>query len=256
MASERELLRARVFLHSVLPLLEVVMREQPKLARQFAATRATVQIDAHGCPDGARLLFDAGTLRVERGQGESDLQIRFKDVAALNRFFAGEMVLPRIQGVLRHPLLLARSARLLLSLQLLQPGPPGDSGTRALRVKLLLRLAIRALAQLHHGGHGGMAQLARDSPDRVYQWTVQGEALVWLRMRAGRVACGEGACPAREPFVHFVFPTMDAAHAVLTAGDNQVDGLRDGSVAVFGSPEYSRKISLLMQQVDELLMEG
>lgn len=60
----------------------------------------------------------------------------------------------------------------------------------------------------------------------------------------------------RTPFVHFVFPTVEAALTVLTASEGQINGVRDGLVATLGSPEYTRKISLLMQQLDELLLEG
>ena len=43
---------------------------------------------------------------------------------------------------------------------------------------------------------------------------------------------------------------------VLTETGSQMSGVRGGLVQALGSPEYTRKISLLMQKVDELLMEG
>ena len=49
---------------------------------------------------------------------------------------------------------------------------------------------------------------------------------------------------------------MAAALAVLTATGSQMSGVRSGQVQTFGSPEYTRKISLLMQKVDALLVEG
>jgi hypothetical protein len=78
----------------------------------------------------------------------------------------------------------------------------------------------------------------------------------YLRMKHGRVLAGRGIYPRRRPFVHFVFPDVDAALSVLTATDSQMSGVRDGKVLTFGSPEYTRKISLLMQKVDALLTEG
>ena len=56
--------------------------------------------------------------------------------------------------------------------------------------------------------------------------------------------------------MHFVFPDVDAALQVLTATGSQMTGVRGGLIQTLGSPEYTRKISLLMQKVDELLAEG
>jgi hypothetical protein len=254
----RAALRAGVFLRALVPLLEVVIIEQPAMARAFAHVDASVGISAGAGVDPVRLVFRDGRLKVGPGGEESDLECAFKDVTSLNAFFGGAMMLPHVAGALRHPLLLTRVVRLFASLRMLEPGdPPSDPTARALRVKVLLYLVTRALAELHHGGHQEMRKLVDNSPDRVYQWSVEeGGIGAWLRMCEGKVMAGCGLCDAREPFVHFVFPTVDAALAVLTATGSQVDGVRDGLIRVIGSPEYSRKISLLMQQVDELLVEG
>jgi hypothetical protein len=251
-------LRARVFLRALVPLLEVVVRERPAMARLFARADTGVRIEVQGSPLCANLAFSGGALKVSHAGGPCDLRFTFSNVAALSAFFGGALALPRVAGALRHPVLLTRVARLFATLQMLQPqAAPADAAARALRVRLLLYLVVRALAELHHGGHAGMRALTQDSPDRVYQWSVaQAGIHAWLRMKDGKVAAGHGTCTAREPFVHFVFPTVDAALSVLTATGSQVDGVRDGAVEVIGSPEYSRKISLLMQQVDHLLVQG
>jgi hypothetical protein len=256
--SAREQLRARVFLRALVPLLELVLRDHPAMARLFANVEAVVQVAIDGSPLGARLAFSAGALKVTHDAGPADLEFTFKDAGALNAFFGGAFVLPSVSGALRHPVLLTRVARLFATLNMLQPQEaPAAGDERALRVTLLLNLVTRALAELQHGGHRGMNALTLGSPDRVYQWTVAREGIAsWLRMKDGKVLTGCGPCPAREPFVHFVFPDVDAALAVLTATGSQMDGVRGGAVEVIGSPEYSRKISLLMQQVDQLLVEG
>lgn len=253
--SAREQLRARVFVRAMVPLLELVVREHPAMAKAFANVDATVQVAVDGSPLGARLVFSGGALTVSHASGPADLAFTFRDVAALNAFFGGSLSMPSVGGALRHPVLLTRVARLFATLNMLQPQEaPPDA---ALRVTLLLRLVTRALAELLHGGHAGMTALTLGSPDRVYQWSVAREGIAcWLRMKDGKVLTGHGPCPAREPFVHFVFPDADAALSVLTATDGQMDGVRGGAVEVIGSPEYSRKISLLMQQVDQLLVEG
>lgn len=256
----REQLRSRLFLRAVLPLLATVSADQHSNSSKRTRPRLpqTVQIGSNAAAMAARLMFVDDSVQVAQGSGPAALQINFNDLGRLNDFFSGKATLPQVKGGLRHPLLLIKVLRLLSALKLLQPqAAPKDARERALRVKLLLYLVSRGLAELHHGGHTAMRELVAQSPDRVYQWTVQREGIgAWLRMQHGKVKAGYGICTTRAPFVHFMFPTVEAALTVLTATEGQINGVRDGLVATLGSPEYTRKISLLMQQVDELLVEG
>jgi len=256
-ASQREALRARVFLKAVLPLLESVLRHDPKHRELFARVTAQVRFSTPALPFAATLDFSAGELNVVSDfSGKPTVDCQFRDVAALNGFFGGGLVLPQIQG-LRHPLLIAKVLRLLLALQVLKPGPPPEGApARELRVRLVLTLISRALAQLHFGGYPPMVDLVSDSPERVYQWTVQRQQIgVWLRMYRGRVKSGSGTYPHRAPFVHFVFPDVDAALRVFTSSE-QMSGVRDGAVQTLGCPEYTRKVAGMMQAMDQLLVDG
>ncbi len=255
-----EALRARLFLRSVLPLLKVVMDERPATGRLFAGVSAVVRLETKDARAGACLCFDNGVLSVEpalRPAAPVTAQARwiFSDLRALNSFFAGKLVLPRIVG-LRHPLLLLKLVRLLSSLRILHPqAAPKMPAERALRVRLLLYLVTSALSQLHQGGHPELIELVRDSPERVYQWTVEKTDIgAYLRMAGGRIKAGRGTYAHRRPFVHFLFRDVDAALEVLTATGSQMTGVRSGQIVTLGSPEYTRKISLLMQKVDELLL--
>jgi hypothetical protein len=264
LANARARHRALVFLRAVLPLLEVVVKERPAAARLLRGLSATVEIAAEGTDIAARLSFERGELHVLHGPAERPtLRFVFPDVLALNDFFAGKPRIPRITPFfgITHPILLVRTLRLLAALRILEPpragAPPPPADERALRVRLLLSLVTRALERLHREGHGPMCELAEQSPDRVYQWTVTGTDIAsWLRMHDGRVKSGRGVYSCRRPFVHFVFPDVDAAFAVLTATGSQMSGFRGGSVVTYGSPEYTRKMALLMQKVDELLLTG
>lgn len=255
---DREALRTRLFLRATLPLLEVVMAERPAMRDRFRGVTATVQIEVLGTGEGAALSFRAGALTVDPTVHRSaEVRCSFRDRRAFNSFFAGKASLPSLTGF-RHPLLLGKAALLLSSLRLLEPQEmPQKAEDRALRVKLLLYLATRALAELYRGGYPQMKELVDESPERVYQWTVAREGIgAYLRMARGRVKAGRGAYPHREPFIHFVFPDAVAALEVLTATGSQVDSVRQGRIRTLGSPEYTRKISLLLQKVDELLQEG
>ncbi len=50
--------------------------------------------------------------------------------------------------------------------------------------------------------------------------------------------------------------TTEAAFGVLTSTSSQMEAVQKGHVRTEGSPEYTRKLSILMQKVDELLSEG
>ncbi|MGC4086670.1 MAG: hypothetical protein QM756_02000 [Polyangiaceae bacterium] len=256
-ATHRAELRARLFLRAVLPLLETVIEHSPEQARPFRDVSERVRFSLRASEQSATLCFGAGALRVLPDDTEkASVDFQFPDVAALNRFFSGGFTLPRVVG-LSHPLLIAKVLRLLLTLQVLKPGPaPSEAAERALRVRLVLRLISRALCELHWGGFAPMCELVEASPERVYQWSVEREGIaMWLRMQRGKVQCGDGVHPHRAPFVLFSFPDVDAALRVFGSSEHMT-GVRDGSVQTFGSPEYTRKVAHLMQCMDQLLMEG
>jgi len=255
--AERTQLRARVFVKAVLPLLETVVAHAPVYARPFAGVSANVRFATADGAHGATLEFVAGRLRVVTETPEKPrVEFGFRDAGALNTFFAGGLTWPRLSG-LTQPWLIVKVLRLMLSLQVLKPGPaPRDAGERALRVRLVLTLVSRALVELYFGGYPGMVDLVQDSPERVYQWTVERENIaVWLRMHEGKVKAGDGVYPHRAPFVHFVFRDVDAALGVFGASEH-MSGVRDGAVQTLGSPEYTRKVAYLMQCMDQLLVEG
>jgi hypothetical protein len=261
----REELRARLFLRSLLPLLKVVLAERPALARGFSRVNAVVQFSPGGRAEAAHLRFTPGAPFRASGPGALDvlpgahpnpaLDLRFRDPSAMNDFFAGKPSVPWIAGMVRHPILTARVAELVASLRILAPDADVRTGEdRALRVRLMLYLVTHALSQLARAGDPEMTELVAASPDRVYQWTIadRGDG-AWLRMCRGRTKAGRGIYRGRRPFVSTTFPTTDAAYRVLTNAGSQMESVARGDVVTEGSPEYSRKISILMQRVDELL---
>jgi hypothetical protein len=122
------------------------------------------------------------------------------------------------------------------------------------RVRLVLEVVTRALARLHREGWEPIVTLAEKSPDRVYQWSVGDKDIgVWIRMHDGRVRAGRGVYTKRRPFVHYSFPDVEAAFDVLTASESSMEGFKKGRVETYGSPEYARKMAVILQKVDELL---
>jgi hypothetical protein len=266
--SERAWHRARLFLRAVLPLVAVAPGRRGGLARGLAPATGAVRFAGPDPSLQALLRFEGGQSRVlppeAAPQAPADLTFRFRDLGQMNDFFAGKPAVPAVHPWLglRSPRLLAATVQALLSLRVLEPKPAEvlareSPEERALRVRLLLYLVTASLAQLHQDGFPELLALSRGSPDRVYQWTVEGtDIATFVRMREGRFRAGRGVYGHRKPFVHFVFRDLDAAHAVLTAQGSQMTGFRGGLIATHGSPEYARKVGLLMQRIDELLMEG
>jgi hypothetical protein len=260
----RDELRSDLFLVAVLPLLEVVLAERPDVRKLVSGLSGKSQFEARGSDLAGRLEFDGDSLHVSFGSPEPcSLHFVFGTLGKMNDFFAGKPRFPWIAPWfgLSHPIMALRTLQLLMALQILEPPRKGaelpSPDERALRVRLLLYLVTKALERLHRRRFAPMVELAENSPDRVYQWTVVGTNIgAWVRMHKGRVKSGRGTCAARRPFVHFVFPDVDAAFAVLTATSSQMQGFRGGSVVTYGSPEYTRKMALLMQEVDKLLLEG
>lgn len=255
----RDELRARVILHSLLPLLKVVYADRPEWARRFAGSRAIVQFDVAYTPVGAHLIFAGGRIDVIPGlHPEPTVCFSFKDMAALTAFFTGKPGLPRVRGALRHPLLAARVLWFLTTLRVLTPGIElRRPEQRALYVKLMLYLATHALSQMNKAGHPDVAALVKKSPERVYQWTVEETGVsAYLRVYQGKSKAGRGVYPRRRPFVQYTFPTVEGAFRILTTTRSQMEGVIRGDVKPEGSPEYSRKISVLLQKLDELLARG
>ncbi len=258
----REALRARIFLRSVLPMLEVVAAERPEVVGPFATTTAQVEIRAGSAEApaiAAHLSFADGALAVRPGRATSPaVTLAFADLGRCNAFFAGRLVLPRVGGLVRHPILALRVLKLLSALRIIAPDVPcRDEADRALRVRLLLFMASHALSQLNVGGDPEMAALVDGSPERVYQWSVEDAGIgAWLRMRDGRTRAGRGTYGRRRPFVHFRFPTVAGAFRVLAEGGSQVEAVARGDIRTEGAPEYSRKIGVQMQRLDALLLDG
>jgi hypothetical protein len=260
---DEDLARAHVLLGTVLPLLETLVRARPDVASRLARHPGTVQIETKDGAACARLCIgDGDALRVEQGRAESDVRFVFADAAQLVAFFGGRPTLPRIEPAwgLAKARLLLEAIRLLVELRVLEPPAPRARASmtrmeKGLRVRLVLELVTRAIARLHAEGWPPIVELAQRSPDRVYQWSVGGEAPigVWLRMHDGRVRAGRGVYEHRKPFVDFSFADAEAAFDVLMATDGSIGAYREGRVATYGPPEYVRRMSVLMQDVDALL---
>lgn len=256
--------RAHVFLSALLPLLERVARERPELAQKLARTRGVVSLEVAGTELAARVCFREEGVRVEPGRGDADVRCTWQDARSLARFFGAKASLPRVTPLfgVATARLVARTVGLLSELSVLTPQSERtrarlSADEKALRVGMILSLVPRGLAALHEAAYPKLCAFATRSPERVYQWSVTGtDVASYLHVHDGAVRSGIGFHDGRAPFVSFVFANADSAFEILTSEQSSMRGFRAGAVATYGSPEYARKVSILMQDMDAFLADA
>jgi len=251
--TDKDLLVSRIFLRAALPLVKVVAEEKP-LYKKLFPKKGVLQFSVKDTEIGAYITFTDGQIDVAQGlHAHPDLNVVFRKVSDLNAFFAGKPAVPIPHGI-RHIHLLVRVLPLLLTLKLLMPNAiPTDPAKKALKVKLLLYMVTSALSQLNKAGDPGMRKLTENSPDRIFQWTVEnGGPCAYLRIKAGKSKAGRGTYERRRPFVHMIFPDIEGAFKVLTSQAPLVDAVKLGFVRTEGAMEYSKEIGLHMQRIEEL----
>jgi hypothetical protein len=258
MADHTQELRARIFLRSALPLVKVVVAERPRYRALLFRAAGVVQFAAGDSEQAAWIELGDGTIDVKQGlHPRPSITVKFKTLKALNDFFAGGVALPSIHGIAGIPSLL-RIVPLLLKLKMLLPNVvPTDPAEKALKVTMLLYMVSNALSQLNKGGDEAMVKLVKNSPERIFQWTVEGGGpAAYLRVRGGLSKAGRGIYTRRRPYVHMVFPDIDGAFDVLTQKVGTVDAVRHNKLRMEGAMEGGKDVGVLMQRVEALTTGG
>lgn len=257
MATEQDLLSARILFKAVLPVMKVILEEDPGFKKKFEGLRAQVQILAKNDPDPVAtvLSFSDGTLEVLPGTVEKPhLTLAFPTVAKMNAMFAGKPVIPHIKGWMNVGLLV-KFMSLLMAMKLLMPEARPKSPEKArLKVKMTLYMITTALSQLNKSGDVEMHTWTQKQPMRVYQWSCEPEGIAaYLKIKAGKSKAGRGLYGRRKPFVHMKFSGVDAAIQVLSNSVDMVQAISDGVVSVEGPPEYAGNIGTFMVRVAKLV---
>jgi len=257
MAPSIELMTARIFLRALFPVMKVVLADDPKIKKKFEGVTADIQFIAKdGAGDvGAYLSFSNGNLEVVQGICDNpDITFGFGSIAKMNAMLAGKPVIPKIKGLLKVGLLL-KVFSLLMSLKILMPDVrPGDPDKRRLKVKMTIYMITTALSQYNKGGDSEMVKWTSKQPERVYQMSVEGEDIAaYLRVKAGKSKAGRGFYTKRHPFVHMKFNGIDGALPVLLNEVSMVEAIRNGYLAVEGSPEYGGDIGDFMTRIQDLI---
>jgi len=257
MATERELLAARLFTHAVFPVMKVILNDDPKMKQKFSGVTANVQFRAKDPAGdiGAWLVLDKGDFRVEQGICDSpDITFSFSSVKKMNDMLAGKPVIPGISGFSKFGLLV-KVFSLLLSLKIMMPDArPKKMDKKALKVKLAFYMITTALSQYNKGGDPDMVKWTTKQPDRIYQITVDGtDIAAYLRVKAGKSKAGRGVYTRKRPFIHMKFHEIDGALAVLLRDVEFVEGVAKGFVTIEGAPEYAAQLNDFMQRIQAML---
>jgi hypothetical protein len=258
MASEQDLLAARIILRAILPVIKVMLNDDPKTKAAFANVEAKVQFVAkdESGPIGAHLVFDKGEFAVVHEIiDDPDIQFSFSSVAKMIAFFTGKPVLPGIRGITKIGLLI-KIFGILLGLKILMPDAvPKDPHKKRLKVKMTLFMVTTALSQLNKAEDPDMKKFTSKQPERIYQWTVEGEEDIacYLKVKAGKTKAGRGLYTRRKPFVHMKFASIDDALPILANNVDLVEAMATGMVSNEGSPEYGGKIGDFMFRIAALV---
>ncbi len=262
MPASDEQLTARIVLRAVLPVIKIMLEDDPAIKKAFEGVSGSVQFraeDADG-PVGACLRFQDGALEIEQGLVEApDIVFAFPSLKRMNDMFRGKPVAPALgpllRGLTRNPGLLIKVFRILLGMKLLMPAAKPKTPEKArLKVKMTLYMVSTALSQMNKAGDPDMRAWTSKQPERIYQWSVDGEDIAcYLKVKAGQTKAGRGMYARRKPFVHMRFAGVDAALPVLANSVDTITAIGRGLVVNDGSPEYGGRLGDFMMRIAGLL---
>lgn len=258
MADNNDLLIAELNIKAVLPVLRILLKEDPKTAEKFKDVNANVILRAKHENEfiGANLIFADGDLTVEPQPAEKgDVMFTFGSVKKMNTFLGGGIALPAIKGGLSNTKLLISFISTLMMLKLMMPNVrPKDAHKKYLKVKLALSMVNTALSKLNKSGHKEMQEWTSRQPDRIYQLSVEGEDIaVYLRVKAGKSKAGPGFYTRKRPFVHMKFASVDSALKILLKDVAFVEAVDQHHITIEGSPEYANSLNDFMMTVQNLI---
>lgn len=259
MTDPKTQLTTRIILNAILPVMKVVINDDPAMNKRFQGVNARIQFRARDgeTEQGASLVLSDGEPAIVQGVSDgADITFSFSSLNKFNDFLCGKTVIPKINGLFKVGLVI-KVVTLLLAMKLMLPSArPKSPDKKRLKVKMILYMITTALSQFNKGGDPDMRAWTLKQPDRIYQMSVSGEEDIaaYVRVKAGKSKAGRGFYKRRRPFVHICFAGVDAALPVLLNDVEFVEALGQSLVTVEGSPEYGANLNDFMQRIQALLV--
>lgn len=258
-----EMLRASVYLKSVLALMEDLVAYDQASAAAIAGENLVLQFEVKAGPT-AHLAIGDG--RVRHGVGphpRPDVRLSFKTPVLLNRLFAGEEVRPGIRKGFTRLKFLTNKFPILaerLSFYLEGEGQRADSPEAQ---RFLVRLGLHAML-------AGLVAVAVDDPSLAdtAASTPPGTLLVKVlpdgpQGSFAKVARGDGYefvstfdRPVERPNAVMEFANLDVARRLLDGQLSAVVAIGTGEVCIRGSLPLIEKVNVFLTRLSQVMERG
>ena len=189
------------------------------------------------------------------GQQKIDAELQFSSMEKMNAFFKGNMsALPKMKIKSFGKFIKFMMVLLKMSSLLGIKEPPEDEQLCLLLTKLYFYLLSSGISQLNKMGHPAIREWTSKSPDRVYQWAVEGhpECTAYLRIKAGKSRAGRGEYKRSKPFFCMKFDTAQHALMILLGTGDMLQMTKDKQLIMEGAPEFGAMIGEYMMIVGDL----
>lgn len=253
LSSSEELIRANIFLYTILPLLEVIVEEDKKMKNMIKKWNCVVQFEVEEGNLSAHLIFSEGKLKVKRGyHPHPSISLIFKDVVKLNENISGKKVIPKIKGIW-HIFLLLKVMKLLNSLNILKPeSEVTDEEKKRLKVRLLLYTVTNALSELAQRDEYAQ-RLLQTVNNKIVQWKIKPNGpYVYANIDKSGIKTNIGIYEKR-PYLLIEFPTLHTAYQLFCGKIDPLEASGKRIIHQRGPAEFGLKIAQLMKRVDAIL---
>ena len=245
MASDETRYTNKIFMAAALPLMKTIATDVPELKKKFEGVNAIYQVSAKvnaEDKEAVHFIIENGEWSVKLGeylgQEKIDAELAFSSMEKMNEFMKGKMAV-----------LLKMSSLLSISTP-----PEDDDELSLLLCKLYFYLLSSGISQLNKMGHPQVHDWALKSPDRCYQWAVEGhpECTAYMRVKAGKSRAGRGEYKRAKPFFCMKFDCATSALKILLGTGDMFQMTANKQLIMEGAPEFGVQIGDYMMLVGSL----
>lgn len=263
MSSDKSRYTNKIFIAGALPLLKTIATDVPEMAKKFEGVNAVYQVSAMlnaQDKEAVHFIVENGQWSCKLGeyfgQEKIDAELQFSTIEKMNEFMKGKMSsLPKFK-IGSFPKFLKFMAVLLKMSSLLNIAEPPeeDEALCLLLCKLYFYLLSSGISQLNKMEHPEIHSWALKSPDRVYQWAIEGhpECTAYMRVKAGKTRAGRGEYKRSKPFFCMKFDTAAHALMILLGTGDMLQMTKDKQLIMEGAPEFGAMIGDYMMIVGDL----